>query len=703
MNAVMRSRTVVFVWGLGVALIALLTTAFLVGDWKGLVAADVLAVVLVALAATALARPLRKFLAAAEDFSTTRDLEVLVQSRLGAEPGIILESLLKGFQKIQEEATLYGGAIRASSNPILVCNRQGRILFASPAMLEALRKPSIQVLGFTVSQALYNKEGTSITEKVMDSGQAVNAETELKLYDGRVLPVRLFVNVVVDAKGGTVGAFGSFIDISEHVKQQKALEDQRHGLVTAGNEVSELAQRVASASEELSASADEQARGAQKQKAQTDAVAAAMEQMTATVLEVAQNAGATAQAADEARTSARQGVDMVSQAVTGINNVSRSADKLSEVLGQLDAQAAEIGRIINVINDIADQTNLLALNAAIEAARAGDAGRGFAVVADEVRKLAEKTMTATKEVEEAIGTIQQRSRHATESMGETSRQVIESTDLSNKAGESLQTIMQRIEDMAQRVSQIAAAAEEQSSAAEEINHNIDDIALVAREADEGASQAASATRDLAELAQELLTVSSQFGGGAQTDRLRKSEREMKGVLPKITQEYVREQYGAEIFQAMNAEMGNPVFLPTASYPDRVMQQMAEFVSARKGISARDFFLGLGKFTIGQFHKMYRRYFKDEDLKGFYLRMNDLHAQLTRDQPGIKPPNFTYEDKGRTLFMNYRSKRSLFDYFEGILLGAAEFKGEPVQIKVIPLDKETARAEITFLAQANGKK
>ena len=690
-------RSTLMIWVAGLVSVALFAAVFFLQDWRLLAAAAVAGLGLTAWAALSVGRPLGKALAAAGDFAATQDPEILAQAGAGGAAGAILESLLAGLRKLREDAEFYGGAIRAATMPLLVCNRQGRIIFATPALLEILRKPSTQVLGFSVSQAFYNRDGDSITEKVMANSKAMDQEVEITLYDGRKVPVRLAANIIVDAKGETIGAYSSFFDMSQRVAELADLESRRAHVIEVGGEVAGLAERVASASELLSASADEQARGAQKQKAQTDSVATAMEEMTATVLEVAQNASATSQAAEEARTSARQGVDMVGQAVRGINNVSESAGKLSEVLAQLDSQAAEIGRIINVINDIADQTNLLALNAAIEAARAGEAGRGFAVVADEVRKLAEKTMTATKEVEQAIGTIQQRSRHATESMAETAEQVNESTELSNKAGESLQAIMKSIEDMAMRISQIAAAAEEQSSAAEEINRSIEDIAAVSKEADEGASQSAVATRDLAELAQELMTVSTQFSGDKDAiSKLRQSEGEMKGVLPKITQQFVREQYGEDVFQAMHEGMGKPTFLPTGSYPDAVLHQMAELVAAKKGVSVRDFFLNMGRYTIKAFHKMYGRYFKDENLKTFYLRMNDLHAQLTKDQPGIKPPKFSYEDKGKTLFMNYRSKRGLFDYFEGILRGAAEFKGEQVQIKVIPLDDETARAEITFL-------
>ena len=117
-----------------------------------------------------------------------------------------------------------------------------------------------------------------------------------------------------------------------------------------------------------------------------------MEQMNATVLEVARNATQSAATSGQAQSKANEGASVVTQVIHGIGEVESTAISLKDQMTVLGKQSESIGQILNVISDIADQTNLLALNAAIEAARAGDAGRGFAVVADEVRKLAEKTM-----------------------------------------------------------------------------------------------------------------------------------------------------------------------------------------------------------------------------------------------------------------------------------------------------------------------
>jgi methyl-accepting chemotaxis protein len=598
----------------------------------------------------------------------------------------------------------YRSAILAVGTPFLICNKDGIITHASHSLIEMLQKSAGDILGKTVSQAFYNKNGVSITEQALQSGTAVQADRDLTLWNGQILSCYFSTNCFRGIKGDLLGAVASITDLSRLREEQQRLEQVQADLRNLGGDINELAQRVASASEELSASSDEQARGAKQQKGQSDAVATAMEEMTATVMEVAKNASKTSEAADEANQAAEAGSTQVRDAVAGIKAVTESTGKLGAVLTELDGQAAEIGRIISVINDIADQTNLLALNAAIEAARAGEAGRGFAVVADEVRKLAEKTMTATKEVENSIRQIQDGSRHAVASMKETETRVTDSSASTDKAGQALEHIMASIREVTGQVAQIATAAEQQSASSEEINRNIEVIAAVAAEADEGASQTAQATRELAELAQALLGLAGTFADHHEKDvKLRESSGKMKGILPKLMQQFIEEHYGKATFEHIQETMGHPTFLPTQNYPDQVLRQIAEIVAAKIGKTERDVFENLGRFTIKGFHKLYPRYFKGATLKDFYLTMNDTHARLTRDIPGLEPPRFTYDDQGDRLIMTYHSRRGYPEYFEGILHGAAQYFHEPVTITVTPTDKHTARAEIVFSAKGRPSK
>ena len=264
-----------------------------------------------------------------------------------------------------------------------------------------------------------------------------------------------------------------------------------------------IAEQVTSAADELSAQADLVSQGADVQRDRTTQTATAMEEMNATVLEVARNSSSSADSASKAREQAKEGATVVTQAIQAISQVNDLTAMLKKNMDQLGEQATGIGHIMNVIEDIADQTNLLALNAAIEAARAGEAGRGFAVVADEVRKLAEKTMTATKEVASAIQAIQAGAAANIKSVDTAAEAVNQATDLADRSGKALDEIVQYSDNTSGQVQSIATAAEEQSAASEEINRAVEDINRIANETAEGMNQAAIAISELARLSGEL--------------------------------------------------------------------------------------------------------------------------------------------------------------------------------------------------------
>jgi len=235
-----------------------------------------------------------------------------------------------------------------------------------------------------------------------------------------------------------------------------------------------------------------------------------MEEMSATVVEVAKNSQNASESAGTAQSVAVKGGDVVKRAVDGMLTVADTVKESAGTVETLGNSSEEIGAIISVINDIADQTNLLALNAAIEAARAGEQGRGFAVVADEVRKLAEKTTKATKEIAGMIKTIQKDTKGAMESMGRAATQVKEGVSLASQAGESLTEIVSSVEEASSMVRQIAVAAEEQSATTEEISSNINSIAEVSNETSEGVGDISVAAADLNLVAEELKSIVNGF-------------------------------------------------------------------------------------------------------------------------------------------------------------------------------------------------
>ena len=275
-------------------------------------------------------------------------------------------------------------------------------------------------------------------------------------------------------------------------------------------QVSETAASVASASAEISSSTEEMAAGSQEQTTQSEEIARAVEQMAKTIAVNSENAGETAHTAEQAKTAAEEGGKVVADTVSEMKQIANVVRESAGTIQDLGKSSDQIGEIISVIEHIADQTNLLALNAAIEAARAGEQGRGFAVVADEVRKLAEQTTKATKQIAGMIQQIQANSHGAVSSMANATKQVDAGIVLADRAGTSLQEIVQTSQKVTHMVTQIAVANEEQSSTSEQISKNMEAIATVTQQTASGTQQIARAAEDLNRLTEILQRLVEQF-------------------------------------------------------------------------------------------------------------------------------------------------------------------------------------------------
>ena len=247
------------------------------------------------------------------------------------------------------------------------------------------------------------------------------------------------------------------------------------------SEINNDANRLVANAEQIAHASDEVAHAAEQQADATSAMAAAIEELTVSSNHISDSARETAHDTNEAVQLSGQGAARVHQASQAIQKISTTVSDASGRIRALEERAKQVSSIANVIKDIAGQTNLLALNAAIEAARAGEQGRGFAVVADEVRKLAERTSSATTEIEQMILGIQQDTVGAVDAMSAALPEVQEGVQLANSASESLLAIEDGARRTLERVGEVADATQEQSAASTSIAQRVEQIANMVEE------------------------------------------------------------------------------------------------------------------------------------------------------------------------------------------------------------------------------
>jgi len=263
------------------------------------------------------------------------------------------------------------------------------------------------------------------------------------------------------------------------------------------------ADNVATSSEQTSQSISQTLQGVQNQRAELEVVASSVQHMTDSVQAVVGNAGDASQAAEKADGDVSDGLDVISQAVTTINDLEKQVDVANTAIAQLATNSENIGTVLDVIRGIAEQTNLLALNAAIEAARAGEQGRGFAVVADEVRTLASRTHESTQEIESMISELQAGAKHAVDAMESGQQQTKVGVDHTRHAGDALNAIAEAVGTIKGLNQQIVSSTEEQNSVSTGINQTISNINSMAEQTTQGVEETASVIHELKRIAEQL--------------------------------------------------------------------------------------------------------------------------------------------------------------------------------------------------------
>ena len=407
------------------------------------------------------------------------------------------------------------GVLNGVVVPCVVVDTDNCILHVNAAALEVVGHPGEPelYLGQTMNVFAYGGgQERTLTQRAMAEGQRVEVEITLNQVDSdSVAHLRVAATPIHDLDGTLIGAMAIWINLSEEKATQAHIEAQNQAMIKAAREAEGISREVTAAARDLDESIRTSRRGARDQQDQAAQAAQAMEGMQASLARVEDKTRSSADLAHRAVAKASGGQAVVQSSVTVMDEVSAQAQALHEDLARLDETARSIGRIMNMIGDIADQTNLLALNAAIEAARAGDAGRGFAVVADEVRKLAEKTMGATREVEVFVGGIQNRVGDSMAKAARTTESMLRCRELVRESGTALTEIVDVIDESARQIRDIARDVAGQRENGERIVTATDEMSVIARENAQAMDASVRAIATLNELAASLLDSIGSMG------------------------------------------------------------------------------------------------------------------------------------------------------------------------------------------------
>ncbi|WP_130802378.1 methyl-accepting chemotaxis protein [Acinetobacter ihumii] len=467
--------------------------------------------------------------ASADDFSA--DIETFgaylnAQLNGSADLGVDRVSDASLRESVESIKTEYDEVLKTASSTVFqnanqivkVRQASSQIFSQSDEMLTALNNlsdkadsnwsnviPAVLLLLFLIGFALTIFKLLSL-RRVMDKSRVNRLQDE---YDRNQNAILRLLDEIADLADGDLRSYAT---VSEDFTGAIADSinfaiDQLRDLVSR---ITDTSQEVARYTQDTRTITNQLAEASEHQAQEIAGASAAINEMAVSIDQVSANAAESAEVAERSVQIASNGADVVNRSIEGMDTIREQIQETSKRIKRLGESSQEIGNIVSLINDIADQTNILALNAAIQASMAGEAGRGFAVVADEVQRLAERSASATKQIESLVKTIQTDTNEAVISMEQTTSEVVRGANLAKDAGVALDEIQNVSSNLAKLIANISNAAKLQSASASHIANTMTVVQEITSQTTTATFDTARSVSELANMAESLRESVSDF-------------------------------------------------------------------------------------------------------------------------------------------------------------------------------------------------